>query len=332
MVTNSVASGSVAPSPAEPTIQVFIDGEAGTTGLQLRAQLETHPNVALLQVDSNRRKDRQARATLLAAADVAILCLPDEAAREAVDLCEGAATRIIDASTAHRTAQNWEYGLPELGVQKRARLREATRVANPGCYPQGFILAVRPLIANGWLDPARPLAVHAVSGYSGGGRSLIERLEGLAAEERESWVVRPYALHLQHKHLPEMQRYSGCEHTPLFAPSVGAYYKGMLVSTMLPEGALADHVCRDDVHAVLERTYADEPFVHVLAPTDAAPDGYLGATACNDSNRLELIVCGNDRSLMLTARYDNLGKGAAGAAVQNLNCMFGLPETTGLSA
>lgn len=310
---------------------MFIDGEAGTTGLHLREQLDRHPGFSVLSIEAEQRKNSARRAELLAAADIAVLCLPDPAAVEAVALCAGTQTRILDASTAHRVADGWCYGLPELGAEHRARLGSAQFVSNPGCYPQGYVLAVRPLLDANWLATSSALTVHAVSGYSGGGRQLIERIEGLPQAEQAGWRVRPYGLNLQHKHLPEMRVYSGLTETPLFAPSVGAYYKGMLVSTAFPSGTLQRGVSVADVIELLTEHYADEAFIRVLDLETAAPDGFLDATACNDTNRLELIVSGSDAQMLITARYDNLGKGASGAALQNLNRMCGLDETTGLA-
>ena len=315
--------------------RVFIDGQAGTTGLELKDRLGLIDAVELLEIEPAERKNPTRRAELLNDADVAILCLPDDAAAEAVALIDSPTTRVLDASTKHRVAKQWVYGLPELGANQRDAIRQANRVTNPGCYPQGVILTTLPLVQQGWLASDAPLAVHAVSGYSGGGTKLIDKLENLAEPDTAGWRVRPYALDLQHKHLPEMQRYSGLTQTPLFAPSVGAYYKGMLVSISFPKGTLAKNnktIGKAAVFDLLSKTYSDEPFINLLTGEQAAPDGYLDATVCNGSNRLDLIIDGNDEQVMVTARYDNLGKGAAGAAVQNLNLMCGLPEQNGLTA
>lgn len=315
----------------EVLTKVFIDGEAGTTGLQLAERLGRRDDLTLLRIDEAQRKDPEARARLLQQADVAVLCLPDDAAREAVALA-GASCRILDASTAHRTAPGWTYGLPELEPGQRQQIATATRVANPGCYPQGFLLLVRPLIDAGVLPRDLPLRIHAVSGYSGGGRALIDTYRGFDPETAERLNTRPYALGLAHKHVPEMYRYSGCAVAPLFAPSVGNYHQGMLVQLPLFVSELQGAPTPEDVQGVLARRYRDEPFVDVLplgAP-GAVEAGFLNATACNHTNRLELMVFGNREQLLLVARYDNLGKGASGAAVQNLNLMIGADETTGL--
>jgi len=312
--------------------KIFIDGQAGTTGLDLRERLLAHGHYNLLEIEPEARKDNARRKELIAAADIAVLCLPDDAARESVALSADADTRILDASTAHRIHPEWAYGLPELSAKNRDTVRNARLVSNPGCYPQGVILALAPLIQAGWLATDAPVSVHAVSGYSGGGNQLIERIESLPDAQRPSWSARPYALGLEHKHLPEMQKFSGLSRTPLFAPSVGTYYKGMLVGTALPAGVLAKPHSSSEIAKLLTDTYADEPFITSLSLEEAAPDGFLDPTACNDSNRIEFIVTGTNDATLITARYDNLGKGAGGAAMQNLNLMSGLQETRGLCA
>ncbi|MGA0840806.1 MAG: N-acetyl-gamma-glutamyl-phosphate reductase [Pseudomonadales bacterium] len=313
--------------------RVFIDGEAGTTGLQIAERLAARSDLTLLRIDASARKDTEARRELFAAADIAILCLPDDAAREAVTLADGHC-RLIDASTAHRTHPDWIYGLPELEDAQRARIARANRVANPGCYPQGFILLVRPLIEAGLLNPAHPLSLHALSGYSGGGRVMIETYEGFDTTTRERNNTRPYGLTLKHKHVPEMQHFSGTRATPLFVPSVGCFAQGMLVHVPLFSADLSGGPSARDIRELLAARYADEPFVRVLpvGADTALEGGFLNATACNDTNRVELMVFGHDSQILLTARYDNLGKGAAGAAIQNLNLMLGREETLGLIA
>lgn len=312
--------------------RVFIDGEAGTTGLQIAERLSRREDLRLLHIDESERKDPEARARLLREADVSILCLPDEAAREAVALA-GDACRLIDASSAHRVAEGWVYGLPELTAGARREIASARRVSNPGCWPQGFLLLIRPLIDAGIVPPDLPLTVHGVSGYSGGGRPLIETYQGLDDSSRERLNTRAYGLGLAHKHVPEMQRYSGSRVRPLFAPMVGAYYQGILVNVPLFASELNGGPGAEDVHGVLAERYRDEPFVHVFPPgaADALQGGYLDATACNRSNRVELMVFGNAGQILLAARYDNLGKGASGAAVQNMNLMLGLDPQTGLA-
>ena len=313
--------------------KIFIDGEAGTTGLQIAERLRRRPELTVLCIDERQRKDAAARARLLDEADVAILCLPDDAAREAVALA-GPGCRILDASTAHRVATDWVYGLPELTAGQRDAIANAARVSNPGCYPQGFILLTRPLIDAGLLPRDLPLRAHAVSGYSGGGRTLIETYHGFDRDAAERRNTRAYALGLTHKHVPEMHRYSGSSVAPLFAPLVGNYYQGMLVHVPLFTRELAGGPTVDDVHGLLSERYGNEPFIQVKPPGAAGDleNGFLDATACNDTNRIELMVFGHAEQLLLVARYDNLGKGASGAAIQNLNLMIGVDETTGLVA
>ncbi|MCY4565075.1 MAG: N-acetyl-gamma-glutamyl-phosphate reductase, partial [Gammaproteobacteria bacterium] len=271
------------------------------------------------------------RRCLRRSADVSILCLPDDAARDAVRLA-GDDSRLIDASTAHRTDPEWVYGLPELSLAQAKAIAGARLVSNPGCYPQGFILAIRPLIEAGVLDPGTPLSVHALSGYSGGGRKMIEAYQGLDAQRREAWGARPYALELAHKHIPEMQRYAGTAKDPLFAPIVGNFYKGMVTQVPLFSDQVTAGTTPADIQQILAQTYAGARFVDVLPfPAKASLEGgFLSPTACNGTNRMEIAVFGNERRMLLSARYDNLGKGAAGAAVQNLNLMLGCDEAAGL--
>lgn len=308
------------------THTIFIDGQAGTTGLQLAAWLEKHPRIRLLAVEERFRKDAAQRAALMQSADAVALCLPDNAAKEALRLAPQA--RFLDASTAHRVAEGWVYGLPELAPAQRQALRGARRVANPGCYPTGFALSVRPLIESGLLGADVPLRLHAVSGYSGGGRAMIANYR---ACDDPAWRTRPYALSLRHKHLPEMRRYAGTATTPLFSPAVGHYHNGLVVQV----GLFADELGgagASEVRGVLTDRYRGEPFVHVhdAGAADALDDGFLSPTGRNGSNHLDLFVFGHDAQVLIVSRYDNLGKGAAGAAVQNLNLMLGLPETLGL--
>jgi N-acetyl-gamma-glutamyl-phosphate reductase len=305
--------------------KVFIDGQVGTTGLEIFDRLQGRGDIELITIDDAQRKDSARRQACLQQADVAILCLPDDAAREAVRLADGQ-TRILDASTAHRTMEGWAYGLPELHRDARAEIKSAQFVSNPGCYPQGFVLLVRPLISAGLLDSATALRCHAVSGYSGGGRQMVETFQAYSADEAQALNVQDYALTLQHKHVPEMHTYSLTETRPLFAPSVANYYKGMLVHVPLFTAELSD-ATRANVLDLLNTTYATDECIRV---TDGANEDYLNPTACNGTNYMDLIVLGNDKQLLLVARYDNLGKGASGAAVQNLNLMLGLNEMVGL--
>jgi N-acetyl-gamma-glutamyl-phosphate reductase len=317
------------------TARIFIDGQEGTTGLEIHQRLRADADVELLEIDPAQRKDPAAKRALMRQADVVVLCLPDAAAIEAVSLADPD-TRILDASTAHRVDPTWVFGLPELTKTQRGDISNARRVSNPGCYPTGFLLAVRPLIDAGVISRALPLSVHALSGYSGGGKKLIEAFTAAATHrapaDEAAWVARPYALDLQHKHVAEMQRYAELENAPLFCPIVANYYKGMLVHVPLHLRTLAKGVTPADIQQLLAERYRAEPFVRVM-PLDAArtlPDGLLSASALNDTNLVELFVFGHGDQILLTARLDNLGKGASGAAVQNLNLMLGRAETSGL--
>lgn len=320
---------------------IFIDGEAGTTGLQIRERLEGRRDLDLLTIDPALRKDPAARAETLNAADVAILCLPDDAAREAVSLIRNERTRVIDASTAYRTAEGWTYGFPEMSSEQRAAVARARRLSNPGCYPTGFIGLVRPLVEAGLIPRDFPLTVNAVSGYSGGGKGLIAEFEGGAAPD----AFRPYGYTLAHKHVPEMTRYAGLAHPPVFAPAVGRYAQGMLVEVPLQLWALPVRPSGDDLRAALAAHYAGARFVEVA---DAGEDealrraraGAAGAVpaldpeSLNGTNRMRLHVFANEAAgqARLVAILDNLGKGASGAAVQSLNLMLGLDEGEGLAA
>lgn len=313
--------------------RVFIDGQAGTTGLEMAARLKARRDIDLLEIDDEDRKNPERRKAYLNDADIVVLCLPDAAAKEAVALLGDGSARVLDASSAHRVAPGWVYGLPEVTATQRETIRTARRVSVPGCYPTGFILSVRPLVDAGVLSPEQPLSVNAVSGYSGGGRPMIERYR--EAESAGVAGVRPpmtYGLTLQHKHVAEMHSYSGTRARPLFTPMVGHYYKGMLVHVPLSNEWL-NGAGPSDVHALLSERYADEPCVNVLPlGAEAALDGgYLSPIAANDTNRIDLMVFGNDTHTLLVSRYDNLGKGASGAAVQCLNLLLGVDELNGLS-
>ena len=322
---------------------IFIDGEAGTTGLQIRDRLAKRADLEILSIDPERRKDPEARRELLNAADAVVLCLPDDASREAVSMLSSNRVKVIDASTAFRTAPGWTYGFPEMDGGQRDAVRNATRVSNPGCYPTGFIGLVRPLVAAGLIPADFPLTVNAVSGYSGGGKGLIAEFEQQDAPAGTNDAFRAYGYSLAHKHLPEMQIHGGLSHPPVFAPSVGRFAQGMLVEVPLQLWALPGRPSPADLHVALEAAYAGETFVEVasgpecaqLAKTRAGAGGYVQALdpqALNGTNKMRLFVFGNadGSQARLVALLDNLGKGASGAAVQSLNLMLGLPEDAGL--
>lgn len=302
--------------------RVFIDGDVGTTGLQIRERLEGRADVTLIRLDPARRKDLAARLEAFAAAEVAILCLPDAAASEIVAACDaaGLATRIIDASTAHRTHPDWCFGFPEMAEGQRAAIRAARRVSNPGCWSTCAIALIRPLVDAGLIDPAQPPSISGVSGYSGGGRAMIEEFESGAVQG--SFL---YGVAQAHKHLPEITRYGGLARPPVFVPSVGAYAQGMAVAVHLQLGA---GIARAE--AALRARYAGQTFVSVV-PAEAH-EPRVWPQALNGTNRMEISVHGNPETgaTTLIAVLDNLGKGASGAAVQNLNLMLGLDEATGL--
>ena len=310
--------------------RVFIDGEAGTTGLQIRERLVGRRDLELVSIDPTRRKDPAARAEMLNGADAVILCLPDDAAREAVALIDNPAVKVIDASTAHRTADGWVYGFAELDGGQRAKIAGATRVSNPGCYPTGAIALIRPLVDAGLLPADWPVTVNAVSGYSGGGKGMIAEFEDASAPDHTSVPYRIYAMGLEHKHVGEMRRHGGLTHEPLFAPAVGRYAQGMIVEVPLQLWALPGTPKLADLHGALAAHYAEERFVEVVSPDEAATLKTLDPEGLNGTNRMRLFVFGNGEQARLVALLDNLGKGASGAAVQNLNLMLGLDEGAGL--
>jgi N-acetyl-gamma-glutamyl-phosphate reductase len=320
---------------------VFIDGEAGTTGLQIRQRLAGRADLAIASIDPAKRKDPAARAEMLNDADAVILCLPDDAAKEAVGLIRNNRTRVIDASSAHRVAEGWTYGFPEMDKHHRDAITGAGRVTNPGCYATGAIALLRPLVAAGLIPAAWPFTINAVSGYSGGGKQLIAAFEDPSSPSATRDNFRLYAMGVVQKHIAEIQVHSALAGRPLFIPSVGRFAQGMLVSVPLQLWAMDGKPGLDRLHGVLAEHYAGEPFVSVqplaesleiglassLDPRNPEPEGL------NDTNRMQLSVYGSPKhgQAVLLAKLDNLGKGASGQAVQNLNLMLGLPEGAGLN-
>ncbi len=311
------------------TTKIFIDGGHGTTGIEIADRLADRPELSLITVDEKDRRNMAARRDALNAADIVILCLPDDAARESVSMIDNDNTRVIDASTAHRVADGWTYGFPELEPGHRERLANSRFVANPGCWPTGFLGLVRPLVLAGLLPADWPVTVSGASGYSGGGKAMIAEYEGA---DGAPTAFRAYGLSLAHKHVPEMTRYSGLAHPPLFAPAVANAYRGMLVEVPLQLRATPGTPSPADIHAALAAAYEGSPIVSVTPLADSEAMAQIEVEHVGATDRLSLSVFGNAQSgqARLVATLDNLGKGAAGAAVQNLNILAGLPETAGL--
>jgi N-acetyl-gamma-glutamyl-phosphate reductase len=308
--------------------KIFIDGRAGTTGLRIEEYLSVRDDIGLIDIDDEKRKDPEARLAKMREADLSFLCLPDAGAKEIADAAPSD-VRIIDASTAHRTIDSWVYGMPELTPGQRDLIRNSNRVALPGCHASGFILLVRPLTDAGLVPVDYPFAFHSITGYSGGGKSMIADYE---RPDRDALLDAPrlYALTQQHKHLPEMTKYSGISEPPIFTPHVADYYSGLSVIVPVSGGLLDGGAGAAALHEILAGRYKDERFIHV-APLGADPEsGYLSAGAYGGRNDMELFVFGTGGRILLTARYDNLGKGASGAGVQCMNLMLGIEESKGL--
>ncbi len=313
------------------SVKVYIDGQEGTTGLKILERFEGRNDIEIIRISEEKRKDSAERARLINSADYVFLCLPDEASREAVSFVDNDHVRIIDASTAHRTNPDWAYGFPELSAEHREKITKSNRVAVPGCYASGFASIVYPLVNNGIIPADFPVFAYATSGYSGAGKKAIAVYEG---EDKpfEFNSPRQYALSQQHKHLPEMKAVSGLEFTPMFNPIICDYFSGMVVSVPLQTRMLANAVTAEQVHAMYEKHYAGSKMVEVMPLMDIEEQKsfFLASNTLSGVNKLQVFVFGNDEQILLCARLDNLGKGASGAAVQCLNIMMGIDETTGL--
>ena len=322
-------------SPTGLKQKIFIDGQSGTTGLRIRHWIQDRRDIELLTLADSDRRSVTARQQAISLADLTILCLPDEAAAEAAIWANNAGTRVLDASTCHRVADDWTYGLPELCEEQRAKIVSADRVSNPGCYSSTFILLLRPLIDAGLIATDVPISIYALSGYSGGGKSMIERWENPDNELANIPYEAPYALERIHKHIPEMQRYTGLTVQPQFLPAVGAFHSGMRVQVPLHERIFYNKPDGEEIWSLLDQRYKGERFVHVspFAGFEATSEFDLDPTRFNESNQLQIHVYPNPAGhILLVGLLDNLGKGASGVAVQCLNLMLGLPEHAGLPA
>ena len=314
--------------------KVFVDGQEGTTGLKIHERLAGRTDIELLKIPADKRKDLETRKAFINDADIVFLCLPDAASREAVTLIENDRTRVLDASTAFRTDPSWAYGIPELSDEHRNKIKTAPRVAVPGCHATGLITALYPLVKNNIVPDDFAVTCHSVSGYSGGGKKLIASYENPDSEANKPVAPRHYALGLKHKHIPEMQKITGLKYPPLFTPIVSNFYNGMSVSVGLTSRLLPGNPSAKDIHAFLTSYYASQHFIKVIPfESDSHLDeGFLNPMACNETNNLEMFVFGHDEQILIISRFDNLGKGASGAAVQNMNIMLGVDESTGLES
>lgn len=313
--------------------KIFVDGQEGTTGLKIHDYLSKRTDIEVLKIDIDKRKDLEARKALLNEADIAFLCLPDVASREAVSLIDNDRTRVIDASTAFRTDLTWAYGFPELNKNQREKIKSSKRVSVPGCHATGFISMINPLIEMGILPKDYPTTCTSVTGYSGGGKGLIEKYEKPEFYNENLKSPKHYGLKLNHKHLPEMQKVTGLEFTPVFTPIVGSFYKGMGVTVPLVTRFLNKKLTAEELRDKLAEYYQGEEFIKVM-PFDSDADldnGFSNIELCNNTNRIDIFVFGNNEQILLLARFDNLGKGASGAAIQNMNIMLGVDEETGLN-
>lgn len=307
--------------------KVYIDGQSGTTGLKIYDRIAARSDLEMLRIDEDKRHDVEERRKFLNKADIVFLCLPDDSAREAVELIENPEVRVIDASTAHRTADDWDYGFPELSQELRSKISNSKRVANPGCHATGFISIVAPLIKMNIMQEDYPVTCFSLTGFSGGGKQMIGVYED---ENKADYLYAPgiYGLNLQHKHIAEMKKITGLKNSPVFLPIVDDYYKGMATTVMLHNHMLKSKTSFDVVYENLNNYYQKEQFVDVIRYDNL--DKTIYANSMAGSNKIKLVVCGNDEQTSITALFDNLGKGASGAAVQNMNIMLGLEENIGL--
>jgi N-acetyl-gamma-glutamyl-phosphate reductase len=312
------------------SVKVYVDGQEGTTGLRIHEVLALRGDIEVLRIAPELRKDSAERARLLNAADVAFLCLPDAASREAASWVTNPNTCLIDASTAHRTSPGWVFGLPELCAGQRDAIRASKRIANPGCHATAFILLLRPLVDAGLVAPETAVCATSITGFSGGGKKMIEQYE--AGNDPRLNAPRPYALNLAHKHLPEMMRHTGLAAAPVFMPVVANFYKGLAVSVPLHLTQLKPGTDGPALLRTFEERYAQERYIRVMPLSDPATleDGFFDVMACNDTNRADIFVFANEHQAVLIARLDNLGKGASGAAVQAMNVHLGKDESLGL--
>lgn len=307
--------------------KIYIDGQSGTTGLQIYDRIGARDDLELLRIEEDKRHNPEERKKFLNAADIVFLCLPDAGAKEAVSMIDNDHVRVIDASTAHRTAEGWVYGFPELSQEQRFAIAHSRRVANPGCHATGMIAVTAPLVRMGILPEDYPVTVFSLTGYSGGGKKMIAQYEDPG---RSTLLDSPgiYGLDLHHKHIPEMQKMTGLDHEPVFLPVVDDYYKGMATTIMLQNQLLNGYPSAADISGQLQEYYKNEHFVRVVPFGEH--DSKLYANKLAGTNDLEIVVCGDEEQTTVTALFDNLGKGASGAAVQNMNIMLGLDETVGL--
>lgn len=310
--------------------KVFVDGQHGTTGLRIHEYLSKHPEVQILNIDFEKRRDLEVRKEYINEADIVFLCLPDAAAKEAVTLIENDNTKVIDASTAHRVNDAWAYGIPELSKEYREKIKNSKRVSVPGCHASGTIIPLAPLVKAGIVPADYPFSIFSITGYSGGGKEMIAKYEDDKNEYLK--IPRPYALGLKHKHLPEIKKHAGLRIDPIFIPTLSNYYKGLSVTIPLYTEKLLKYKTPEEISSFLTEYYNGEKYIKVIPYGDQSElcEGSFDITACNDTNNVDIFVFGNEERILLVSRLDNLGKGASGAAIQDMNIMLGIDESTAL--